>query len=142
MKSAAAFACDYRPSRRLALVAALVAVVAALVVLGSGLAPGWRIAIVTVICVYAVGSLRSFLAPPFVRIAHGESGWQLLARDGRTQPATLRRHVRLGPLLALDFVPSGPPRRFHCVLSADVIDAQTRRRLLLVLARPEDATAA
>lgn len=134
MRSAPAIAFDYRPSRRLAVAAGLVAALAVASVLLSGLPIGLRASLAVAVPLYAGYKLRRFLAPPWVRIAHDAGGWRLIDRGGEGVASTLAGHVRRGPLLVLDFVTPERPR-FTCVLSPDVIDADTRRRLLLVLAR-------
>lgn len=138
MKSAPAIAFDYAPSRRLAAIAALVAVLAVVGVLTSGLAPSLQAILIVFAPIYAVVGLRRFLMPPFVRIARDASGWQLVGRAGDGVAATLRRHVRLGPLLVLEFA-RAPRQRFLCVLTPDAVDAELRRRLLLVLATEPQA---
>lgn len=133
MKSAPAIAFDYAPSRRLAAVAALMAMLAVVGVLKSGLAPSPQVILAVLVPIYAVIGLRRFLVPPFVRVARDASGWQLVGRAGDGVAATLRTHRRLGPLLVLEFE-LATRQRFRFVLTADVIDAELRRRLLLVLA--------
>ena len=133
MKSAPGIAFDYRPSRVLAALAAAIAVLAVCAILASGLGTLPKAILVVVIPLLAAYSLRQFLIPPFVRIARDAGGWQLVTRDGERVTTTLLRHVRLGPLLVLEF-DQPPRRRFRCVLAGDVVDAGLRRRLLLVLA--------
>ncbi|MBN8480830.1 MAG: hypothetical protein J0L88_04475 [Xanthomonadales bacterium] len=141
MRSAPAIAFDYRPSRRLAVAAGLLAALAVLCVLLSGLPIGLRALLVVAVPLHALVTLRRFLAPPWVRIAHDAGGWRLVDRAGEAMATTLAGHVRLGPLLVLDFATPERPR-FHCVLTPDVSDADTRRRLHLVLARGSDASTA
>ena len=133
MKSAPGIAFDYRPSRRIAAIAAVIALLALIAILKSGLGLSIMIILIVVLPIYALIALRRFLNPPFVRVARDATGWQLVSRDGDSTVTTLRSHVRLGPLLVLDFPVPGQ-RRFHCVLASDVIDDELRRRLLLVLA--------
>ena len=54
--------------------------------------------------------------------------------------ANLVAHVRLGSWVVLDFRGTGR-RRFRAVLGPDNIDADTRRRLILLLSRAEVAQA-
>ena len=133
MKSAPGIAFDYRPSRRIAAIAGVIALLALFAVLKSGLDLSITVFLVVVVPVYAMFALHRFLEPPFVRVARDATGWQLYSRDGDSIAATLRGHVRLGALLVLDFSLPGR-RRFHCVLASDAIDDELRRRLLLVLA--------
>ena len=140
MKSAPAIAFDLRPSRRIG------AVVCALVVLAM-LAP-WLTSLSTEVA--AASSLGAFALgasalwrhrrPNFRRAAWRESGWVLLDRDGHEHPAELESQVRLGALLALGFR-HGPRARFRFLLAPDNLDADTRRRLILLLARGGDAAA-
>ncbi len=138
MRSAPAIAFDYRPSRRLAAAAGLLAGLAVVAVAASGLPAGLRIALGVAVLLYAGLALRRFLAPPWLRIARDASGWRLVDRAGEAVATTLAGHVQRGPLLVLAFITPGWPR-FHCVLSRDGIDADTWRRLLLVLARGGEA---
>lgn len=137
MKSAPAIAFDVVPSRRVAAVAAAVALLAVVAVMLCGLPLSLRLLLAVLVVVLAVRGLRQFLAPPWTRAVRDPSGWRLVGRDGHAVAATLAGHVRRGPLLVLDFrVPD--QSRFHCVLTPDVIDADLFRRLWLVLARGPD----
>jgi toxin CptA len=140
MKSAPAIAFDVVPSRRVAAAAAAVALLALVAVVICGL-PAWlRVVLAALVIVYAARGLRRFLMPPWTRVVRDASGWRLVDRDGSAVAATLAGHVRRGRLLVLDFRVHGQ-RRFHCVVTPDVIDADVFRRLWLVLARgPEVVT--
>ncbi len=87
-------------------------------------------------------SLRSRVssASPFRRIALRASGWTLVDAAGVEHTANLVAHVRLGTWLVLDFR-SANRHRFRAVLGPDNIDADTRRRLILLLSRAEVAQA-
>ena len=137
MRSAPAIAFDYRPSRRLALVSGAVALLAVVAVAASGLPDGLRVALVVAVPIHAAWVLRRFLAPPWVRVAHDAAGWRLVDRANEAVTTVLAGHVERGPLLVLEFRTPDRPR-FHCVLTPDVLDADTRRRLRLVLARGAD----
>ncbi len=134
MKSAPAIAFDYRPSRRVAAAAATIAVLAIVAILASGIGTPARLVLIVAVSAHAAWSLRRFLATPFVRVTRDAGGWQLVTREDERLAASLRGHVRLGPLLVLEFAVPGR-RPFRCVLAGDVIDTELRRRLLLVLAR-------
>ena len=138
MKSAPPIAFDYRPSR------AVIAATAA-IVLAAALAP-WFSSLPTVACAglsalviaMAAGALVRFARPGFVRIAHGAAGWTLLDHGWREHPALLIGHRRLGPMLVLEWR-HDRSARFRAVLVPDNLDAETRRRLVLLLARGEPA---
>jgi hypothetical protein len=79
-----------------------------------------------------------FLQPRFRRIALQESGWTLVDATGIEHAATLASHVRLGDWLALDFR-LRHRRRFRLLIGPDNAPADTRRRLVVLLARTEIA---
>jgi hypothetical protein len=134
MKSAPPIAFDYRPSRRVAAATlALVACALACTALND-LPAGLRLLLVPAVLVAAAGGLWRFLHPPFQRVAWSGSGWVLIDRQGRAHAATLAGQRRLGKLVALDFrCPMQAP--FRPLLAGDNLDADTRRRLVLTLAR-------
>jgi len=132
MKSAPEIAFDYRPSRRLAGAAGAVGLLAVFAVVVAGM-PAWlKLIAVPAVLVAATLALQKFLACWVTHVAHGAGGWRLRDREGVEVPATLRAQSRLGRLLVLEF--SAPPRSVRCVITLDVIDADTWRRLRLVLA--------
>jgi len=90
--------------------------------------------------VAGVASLARFERVAFPRIALRASGWTLVDATGVEHTANLVAHVRLGTWLLLDFR-SANRRRFRAVLGPDNIDADTRRRLILLLSRAEVAQA-
>ena len=134
MRSAPAIAFEYRPSRRLAALAGAVALLAVIAVAASGLPEWLKVALIVAVPIHAGWALRRFLAPPWVRVAHDATGWRLVDRTNEAVTTVLVGHVERGPLLVLEFRTPDRPR-FHCVLTPDVLDADTRRRLCLVLAR-------
>lgn len=136
MRSAAAITLDYRPSRRVAGLALLGAVLACGAVLLADLAPFLRLACLAAVVAGSAAGLHGFLRAPVRRIAWRESQWLLTGRDGVERAASLRSCRRLGSLLVLGFR-DGDRRMFHAVLWRDNIDAESRRRLLLTLARGE-----
>ena len=141
MKSASAIAFDYRPSHGLALAAATILCVAIAAPWFSALPFAARIALSVVVCAAGAISLRRFLRPSFRRIAYRVSGWTVLDANDREYAALLRSHVCLGAWISLDFQ-LDRSRRFRAVLGPDNVDAETRRRLVLLLARAEVAHAA
>ena len=138
MKSAPSIAFDARPSRALSYAVAL-GVFAAIV------AP-WRTdlpvtaRVVASLAVFLVGvvSLRRFVRTRAMRIAFGASGWTLAGAEGDPEPVDLVAHRLLGAWLSLDFR-TASRRRVRVVLGPDNCDADTRRRLALMLARAEIA---
>jgi hypothetical protein len=141
MKSASAIAFDYRPSGWLA--------AAAVLIFCAALAAPWLSALPFAIALGisaaagAIGilSLHRFLRPPFRRIAYRASGWILVDANGVEKSALLRLHARLGAWISLDFE-LDRRRRFRAMLGPDNLDAETRRRLVLMLARADVAHAA
>lgn len=80
----------------------------------------------------ATWGLRQYAHPPYVR-ANGQGGeWTLFDAQGRSVAATVRGHRRLGPFVQIEF--DVLASRFSHLLASDNSDADTRRRLLLVLA--------
>jgi hypothetical protein len=136
MKSAPTIALDYRPSRAIAIAGALIVACAA----GAPLLTGWPFApkLAASLTAFGVGaaSLLRFLRPPLCRIAYGEAGWQLHGRD-RVHEAELVEHARIGAFLSLTWrLATG--RRWHALLAPDNVDADLRRRVILLLARHRD----
>jgi hypothetical protein len=138
MRSAPAIAFDYRASHWLA--RAITAGVLAAIV-----AP-WLSRLPAIACGAAslgtllagAVSLARFKRAGFRRIALRASGWTLVDTAGVEHTADLVAHVRLGPWLVLDFRSAGR-RRFRAVLGPDNMDADTHRRLILLLSRAEVA---
>lgn len=140
MKSAPAIAFDLRPSRRIGAAAGVVVALATLVPWVTRLSA--EVAVVLSLGAFVLGAsaLWRHMRPPFRRAAWRESGWILLDDDGLEHAAELESHARLGTLLALGFR-HGPRARFRFLLAPDNLDADTRRRLILLLARGSDAAA-
>ena len=134
MKSAPSIAFDYAPSR---LVFGALCVVA-----GLAAAAPWFSALPVVIGVVlsllvigcATMAFRSFQAPPFVRIAYRGDGWVLLDRAGSEHAASLHAYRHLGAFVTLDWR-HARRARFRVVLAPDNLDAETRRRLVVLLRR-------
>lgn len=134
MKSAPAIAFDYRPSRAVAAATLAIVVLAAFAPWASALPPAWRLVVSVAAAASGAFALRRMLRPAFRRVAWRPSGWVLVDRDGREHAALLESHARLGGLLALRYR-HGPRARCRLVLAPDNLDADTRRRLVLLLAR-------
>lgn len=115
-------------------------VVLALISLATSALPwGYALPAGISIAVLAVCAIQRYRNPPYVAISHDQTGWQLRDRAGDWVSVTLRNHGQLGSWVILDFAtPSG---RWNSLLTSDVIDADTRRRLLLVLAATSTLTA-
>jgi len=141
MKSAQSIAFDYWPSARLAASAAIVTVFAVLAAFANDLPLPARTSIAAAAIAAGIVFLPRFLRPRFRRIAYRSSGWTGVDRAGEESLLALRAHVRLGAWLALDFEATGR-RRFRAILGPDNLDAETRRRLIVLLARAEIARAA
>jgi len=139
MKSAATIAFDYRPSWTVAAALGIVALAAAAAPWASAASTGLRVALSLLALGGATVAARAFLVPRFHRIACGASGWQLADAAGREHPARLAWHRVLGVAVALDFQ-VGPRERFRALLLPDNLDRETRRRLVLLLARGEAVT--
>ncbi|MBN8727379.1 MAG: hypothetical protein J0H15_06700 [Xanthomonadales bacterium] len=140
MKSAPPIAFDYRPSRRIAAAALALAALALACATLNDLPAGLRLLLVPALLAAVAVGLWRFLHPPFRRVAWGGSGWLLIDRQGDAHAATLVGQRRLGNLLALDFrCPTRAP--FRPLLASDNLDADTRRRLVLTLARADIAPA-
>jgi hypothetical protein len=136
MKSAPGIAFDYAPSRRIALAAALLTLLAVIATLASALPWPIRLAIAFAAGAYGYGSIRRQRPSRYRHIAYGIAGWRLVAVDGCERAARLVGHARIGPLLVLDFrLDDGD--RFRAAFAGDNLDAERERRLLLLLARAE-----
>jgi len=141
MKSALAIVFDYRPSRRIAAAVSVACALAALAPWASGMPWPARATVSLVALVAGVAALRRFLHPPFRRIALRASGWVLVDAHGAEHPALLQSHAHRGVLLTLGFRHASR-KRFHALLAPDNLDAETRRRLIVLLARAEVVQAA
>jgi hypothetical protein len=136
MKSAAIIAFDYRPSGWIAGATALVCAGAAVAPWFSALPPGASAVLSLAVIALGIRVLGRLCKPPFRRIAYRASGWLLLDASGEEHEAILESHAHLGALLALRFR-QGPRARFHALLAPDNLDAESRRRLILLLSRAE-----
>ena len=140
MKSAPTIAFDFAPSRWIGRAAALTCACAVLAPWLSGLPLALRVAFSLAAAVFGAHALRRHWNSPVRRIAYRASGWTLIDQTDQEHEAILEFHTHLGVLLALGFR-HGPRARLRVVLGPDNLDAETRRRLILLLAasRPADA---
>lgn len=136
MKSAPTIAFDYRPSRWIGATALLVYASAVLAPWLSGLSLFVCAALSLAAIAFGAYALHRFWKPPFRRIAYRASGWVLIDAANEEHAAVLESHAHLGALLALR-LRVGPRSRLRLVLVPDNLDADTRRRLVLMLARAE-----
>ena len=136
MKSAPTIAIDYRPSRLIALAGGAIVLLSALAPLLTGWPTAPKLAVSLLALAAGIVSVLRFVRPPLRRIAYGKAGWQLRGRE-RTHDAVLVAHTRIGAFTALTWkLATG--RRWHALLAPDNADADTRRRMTLVLARGQD----
>lgn len=139
MKSAPPIAFDYRPSRMVMAASVVIAAAAAVAPWRSSLPPGACVGVSALVLAFASGALVRFARPAFLRISHGAAGWTLLDGERGENPALLVQHRRLGAMLVLDWR-HGRRARFRAVFMPDNLDAELRRRLVLLLARGESHT--
>ena len=134
MKSAAAIAFDYRPSRRLCAAVAVVCALAIAAAFWSGFDLRVRLPAAASALAYAAWEMRRFLASAPRRAAWREAGHWRLACDDAEHLAELRGSTVRAGWIVLD-LRRGDGRRITLVLSPDNCDADTRRRLRVRLAR-------
>ena len=140
MKSAPTIAFDYRPSRWVAIAATAIIIAAFIALWLANLPLIVQAGASLAIAANGVVSLRRFLAGPFCRIACRASGWTLVDGMQVEHAATLASHVTVGAWIVLTFR-LDRRRRFRAVIGPDNLDADTRRRLTLLLSRAEIARA-
>jgi toxin CptA len=138
MRSAPTIAFDYRPSRRVAGVASIVLIAAVAAPWLSGVSRPAEIVLSLAAFVLGIAALKRFTQVGFRRIAYQASGWKLVDAAQAEHAADLLSHTRLGDWLVLDFR-NADRHRFRALLGPDNVDAETRRRLILLLARGEVA---
>ncbi|HEY0178422.1 MAG TPA: hypothetical protein VGC30_02180 [Dokdonella sp.] len=136
MRSAPAVAFDYRPSRWVAAGAAAVVALAALAPWLSASPAAARVGVSLLALAAGAAALGRYLRPRFVRVACRAAQWTLVDAAGAEHAVVLESQARLGALIALGFR-HGARARFRVVLAPDNLDAETRRRLVLLLARGE-----
>ena len=136
MRYAPSIAFDYRPAAAIVALASVI-VVAAVSGPWFSAAPIWLNASISIAAtVYGTLALRRFLRADFRRIAYRATGWVLVDDTGTEHSADLASHARYGDWIALDFRLDGR-RRFRALIGPGNTDADTRRRLILLLSRAE-----
>lgn len=136
MKAAPALAFDVHPSRAVARVLIAVSVCAMLAPWLAALPAAASAGLSLCALMQGGHAWLRHRQRPFRRIAWRASGWTLVDAAGNEHAAVLERHARLGALLALDFRHAAAAR-YRAVLAPDNLDAATRRRLTVLLARGE-----
>jgi len=114
----------------------VIAVAASLAPWFSSLPPGACVGLSVLVLAFASGSLARFARPGFVRISHGAAGWILFDDQRVEHPALLVQHRRLGAMLVLDWR-HDRHTHFRAVFTPDNLNVETRRRLVVLLARCE-----
>lgn len=136
MKSAPSIAFDYRPAPAIVALTGFI-VVAAVSAPWLGAAPPAVNAAVSIAALgYGIVALRRFARVDFRRVAYRASGWVLVDRAGTEHAADLASHACYGSWIALDFR-LDRKRRFRPLVGPGNADAETRRRLILLLSRAE-----
>ena len=140
MKSAAAIAFDYRPSRWIAVAIVLIAMLAVLAVALSGVALAWKVALACVACAYAAWSLDRFLRANNIRRAAWQQAghWRVVDTNGNEFVAELDSGIVRGAWIVLRLRRTDG-RRVTMILGPDNSDVDTRRRLRIQLARVGEA---
>ena len=136
MKSAPSIAFDYRPARAIAALAGALVVAAAASAWPSALPAFAKVALSIAATGYGIAALHRFVRADFRRIAYRASGWVLVDGTGSEHAVALASHTRHGAWIALDFRLDGG-RRFRALIGPGNADAETRRRLILLLSRAE-----
>ncbi len=136
MRSAPAIGFEYKPSRVLAIAAALLIVLAGVAIWLSGVAAWLKSVLETVVAIHGVWSMRCFLRP-HVRGVNWRSDGSVSIRLEKSgseaeMQAALRDARVLGPLIVLHL--HWPRGRAGLWLLPDNLDADTRRRLCARLA--------
>ena len=136
MKSAPSIAFDYQPAPAIVAFAGAIGVAAASAPWFSAVPLGIRAAVSIAATAYGIAALRSFVRIRFARIAYRAAGWVLVDRNGVEHAAALASHAQYGAWIALDFrLDRGS--RFRALIGPGNSDAETRRRLILLLSRAE-----
>jgi toxin CptA len=138
MKSAAAIAFDYRPSRWLLAVVIVVAALALLAIALSGISAWAKTGLCVVAGAWAGIALGRFWSPQIRRAAWQAGGhWRVTDHDGNEHIAELQQAVARGAWIVLN-LRRGGKKRVALILGPDNCDADTRRRLRVRLARESE----
>ena len=140
MRSVPGIAFDYRPSRAVAAAVLLVTACGGLSPWLSDIPLTAKGLLASVAVASGLGATWRFLHPGFRGIAWGDAGWRLMHVSGSELAVELARQVRLGSLQVLEFT-CGPRMRFHAILTPGNLDADTYRRLVVLLSRAESTAA-
>jgi hypothetical protein len=136
MRSAQSIAFDYRPAPAIVALAAVIVVAAASAAWFSAASISVKALVSVAAAAYGIVALRRFVRVRFVRIACRASGWVLVDASGTEHAADLASHARYGDWIMLDFR-SDARRRLRALVGPGNADAETRRRLILLLSRAE-----
>jgi hypothetical protein len=136
MQSVPSIAFDSRPATAIVALAGAIVATAAVAPWFSAAPTALRAAVSVVAAAYGTVALRRFVRVRFARIAYRASGWTLVDTDGVEHAARLASHTRYGAWIALDFRLDGRGR-FRALVGPGNADAETRRRLILLLSRAE-----
>ena len=136
MKSAPSIAFDYRPVPAIVALAGVIVVGAAAAPWFSAASIGVRAAVSIAAIAYGIIALCRFARVRFARVAYRASGWVLVGANGAEHAALLASHARYGTWIALDFRLDATGR-FRALVGPGNSDAETRRRLILLLSRAE-----
>jgi len=135
MKSAAAIAFDYRPSRWLAGAVLAVALLALVSLRLSALFWGWQLVVAASVCCYAATCVRRLLKSPLRRLAWHQAGhWRLADASGVEHVAEPVRAIVRANWILLSLRRSDG-QKLHLILAPDNCAADVRRRLRVRLAR-------
>ncbi len=139
MKSAPHIAFDYRPSSSVLAACSGVAILAQIAVFYCGLSWWVKIPLAIAIAGYTTIAIRNYRHPRYHRIIwHSAGHGQLIDNNDHEIEAALVNSARLGPMLVLSWIPF-EAACFRAVLMPDNLDAESRRRLRVRLARPTTA---
>ena len=141
MKSAAAIAFEYAPSRRLAAAIVAMLLLAIVGVAASGI-PLWsKVVLAGLACAYGAHSLRALLRAPTRRVAWCEAGhWRIADNDDTEHVADLQSGIVRGNWIVLRLRRSDS-RPVAIILGPDNCDAELHRRLRVRLARTREEIA-
>ena len=141
MTSAPAIGFEYRPSRWLPRLLWMVALLAILAVVLSGLPDGLKLLLAALVALLVFRVVRRWSATP-VRAAgwSGEAGWSLRLADHNDAPAILASSRVLGACILLRLQTASLGEQV-LLLAPDNSDADIRRRLRMRLAavQPDEA---
>lgn len=102
MKSAPAVAFDYRPSRLLVAAIVLLALLALVALMLSGINLWVKLALAGVACLYVGYALQRFLRAPAQRVAwHAAGHWRVQSVDGEEHVAELQHELVRGDWIVL-----------------------------------------